>query len=164
MKYLFYIAIYILVQLMIVVAFASDRIELLGPGQTFSVMSTGGTDRFYYTQQIGLKKTNITNNVYNSLSLTYANQVYGLIGGTGIQMMHMLNTGIIYGFFVQNNNDLRAAGIAPDSMTDGSNAIVPIFGLEINAHFDTTDNTFIGWNNIISPLMVRSSLSFGLRY
>lgn len=159
---------------------ADENWEFIGPGITYHVIDNGaapyfdhklsGDGRLIFTPMVGLKKTHIDpTNTYNSFTIfTAANsigsQVYGAVGGTGIRFFRILYGGFAYGAYVQNNNDFKAMGITPFSINDGVNAIVPIFGLEINAHFPIGDTLFIGFNNLLTPIITNHNLSIGLQY
>lgn len=158
---------------------ATESLELIGPGVTWHVIDIDGASALYnhklsndgrliYTPQIGLRKTHTeADGLYNSFTLFAAQNsigspIYGGMGGTGIELFKMFQAGFIGGLYVQNNNDFEAKGITPFSMTGGSNAIVPLLGLEMNFKIKLSDKMFLGFNNILTPIITNHNLSFGV--
>lgn len=159
---------------------ADDTLELIGPGATWHVIDGGASylydnkissdGRLLYTPEIGIRKTHIdAETLYNSFTLFRANNsigspVYGGLGGTGVQFFHMFQAGFIFGGYIQNDEDYRYMGIVPFSVTGGSNAFVPLVGLEMNFKVDLSKKFFLGINNIITPVITNSNLSLGYKY
>lgn len=157
----------------------ADSLELIGPGLTWHVVD-GNADYLYnhkvssdgrliYTPQIGLRYTHNDELFYESLSAFTAQNsigspIYGGIGALGISFSKYINTGIILGGYVQNNEDFRALNITPFSLTGGENAFVPLLGFEFNLKFYLTDRTFLGLNNMVTPIITNHNLSFGVYY
>lgn len=162
------------------IACASDTIELVGPGLTMHVIDGGVSDKYVnkissngrliLTPQIGIRKTNVDKwGTYNSLALFAARNsigspIYGGFGATGAEFFKFFDAGLVYGFYIQNDEDFRARGIEPFSMWGNTNAAVPLFGIELNVKIRIEDNVFIGFNNIITPILTNTSLSLGLTY
>ena len=159
---------------------AYDTLELLGPGITWHVIDGGVSNlyshqlshdgRLIYTPLIGLKKTHISpDGTYHSFALFTADNsigspIYGFMGGVGVEFFKMMQAGFVGGGYIQNNEDFYAQGIVPYSMFGDTNAFVPLLGLEINFKFYTSDTVFVGFNNIITPIITNHSISVGLRF
>ena len=159
---------------------AKESVELIGPGITWHVIDNGAAPyfsnklsndgRLIYTPQIGLRKIHTDREfVYNSCAVfmgsnSIGSPIYGFVGSTGVELLRILHVGIAIGTYIQNNNDFNAKGIEPFSMTGGTNALVPILGFEINTQIPVTDKLFIGFNNLITPVITNHNLSFGLEY
>jgi hypothetical protein len=175
MKYLF-----IFLSLLSIQSFASDSLELLGPGVTWHVIDDGASGlyshklssdgRLVYTPMIGIRKTSISDqNVYNSLSLFTAQNsigspIYGGMGATGLQLFGVFDAGFVFGGYIQNNQDFQRLGIVPFSATGGENAFVPLMGLEFNVKIKLDKNAFLGINNTITPIITNHNISFGINY
>lgn len=157
----------------------TDSIELLSPGLTYHVTDGGASHlysnqisqdgRLIYTPLIGLKKTRMYDEIYHSLSLFHANNsigspIWGGTGATGVQIFDFINLGLVYGGYIQNNEDYRAKGIVPFSMTGNTNAFVPLFGVEANMHWELSQKVFLGFNNTLTPIITNHNLSLGLNY
>lgn len=159
---------------------ALDQLELVGPGLTWHVIDNGAAPyfdhkissdgRLIYTPMIGLKKIHVDQyGMYHSLTVFRASNsigspIWGGIGSTGAAFFRMLYAGFAFGGYIQNNNDFKAMGLVPFSLNDGANAFVPILGLEINGKFLVSDNVYIGFNNLISPIITNHTLSVGVNY
>ena len=161
-------------------AFAKESIELIGPGVTWHVLDNGAAPyfsnklssdgRLIYTPQVGFRKIHTDNQfVYSSFaafmgSNSIGSPIYGFVGSTGVELLRILHIGIAIGTYIQNNNDFNAKGLEPFSMTSGTNALVPILGFEINTQIPISDRMFIGFNNLITPVITNHNLSIGLGY
>lgn len=161
-------------------SFAENSWELMGPGVTYHVLDFGTSNlyshklsddgRLIYTPTIGLKKTFIDKDyMYHSLAAFHSENsigspVWGVMGGVGVHMFDFFNLGLAYGGYVQNNNDFANTGIKPYSLAGNTNAFVPLFGFEANFRFDTSDVMFLGFNNLVTPVITNHSLSLGWRY
>ncbi len=168
-----------LVFMMVSYANAKDTLELVGPGITWHVIDGGASSqynhklssdgRLIYTPQIGIKKTRIEAMQYNSFAIFTAQNsigspIVGAMGATGIELFNMFQVGFVLGGYVQNNNDFKAMGITPFSIMDGPNALVPIMGIDLNFKYKISDLLFVGFNNILTPVITNSNLSIGLEY
>lgn len=158
---------------------ASDSVELIGPGLTYHVID-GGASQFYdhkvsqdgrliFTPTIGLKKTHVKDSVYHSLSLFHANNsigspIWGGIGATGAEIFDIFHFGLVYGGYIQNNEDFKAINIKPFSMAGNTNAFVPLLGVEMNIYFNLSNSMFLGLNNTITSIITNHNLSLGLNY
>lgn len=160
---------------------AANTVELVGPGLTWHVTDGSGASQMYnhpvspdgrllFTPMVGLKQTNLdSSGIYNSMALFTAQNsigkpVYGGLLGTGVNIYKSLNAGVVVGGYVQNNQDFKYLGVTPFSMTDGVNAFVPLLGFEVNFKIHTSEKTFIGISNIVTPVITNHSLSFGVYY
>lgn len=160
---------------------ASDTLELVGPGLTMHVIDNDGVSakysnkisdngRLIYTPQLGLRRTHVDKfGTYDSLVVFAARNsigspIYGGFGATGAEFFHFFDAGLIYGGYIQNNNDFRAQGIEPFSMTGNTNAFVPLLGIELNVKFSLDNNVFLGLNNLITPIITNSNLSVGYKF
>jgi hypothetical protein len=172
-KYLFALLLSISVQ-------ANDSIEFIGSGITWHVIDTGTSNRYsnqisrdgrlINTPQFGLRKIHVDKDfMYHSLTLfTAANSIgspiYGGIGAIGAEFFGFFHAGLTIGGYVQNNNDFAAHGIVPFSLTPGTNAIVPILGVEMNVQVVFDEGIFVGLNNLITPIITNHCLSLGVKY
>ncbi len=160
--------------------FAKDTLELMGPGLTYHLMDGGASylysskysedGRWIYTPSIGLRKMHVDKeSVYMSFTAFRSNNsigspIWGAIGGTGVQIFSHINLGLAYGGYIQNNEDFRYKNITPFSATGGVNAFVPLLGFNVDFQIPLSDKTFIGFNNLITPVITNHTLSVGLEY
>lgn len=88
--------------------------------------------------------------------------ITGITYSVGIGFEY-LNLGLINGFYMQNDHDFEAKGIQPYSLNGGSNAIVPIIGLECNFKIPLKKDLFFGFNNILTPVITTHNISLGFK-
>jgi len=171
-KYIF------LIIMMAITARAENSLELVGPGVTFHVIDGGVSNlysnklsndgRLIYTAQLGLRYVSSEDFGYSSIGIFRAlnsvgSPITGAIYGYGISMTN-LNVGFVAGGYIQNNNDFYARGIQPFTLFGGTNALVPLVGFEINMKIPISKRTFIGFNNILSPVITNHNMSIGIKY
>lgn len=156
---------------------ASDKsLELVLGGVTFHVMGDDDVSSLYSnklsnngrliaTPTLGVRYTRSPDVTYESAAIfigtnSVGERIYGATASYGLKLEN-LELGLIGGGYIQNNNDFYAKGIIPYSLTDGTNALVPIFGIELNYRIRLGESTFLGINNILSPVITNHNLSLG---
>lgn len=169
-KYIF------LIIMMACAARADQTLELVGPGVTFHVVDGGVSNlyanklsadgRLIYTANLGIRYVDEADFGYSSFAIFRAlnsvgSPITGALYGYGISTLN-LNVGLVAGGYVQNNEEFHARGIQPFTLFGDTNAFVPIVGFEINVKIPVSKRIFIGFNNILSPVITNHNLSIGI--
>lgn len=160
------------------IASAEYSLELIGGGLTYHVIDNGAASQFsnklsndgrlIYSPTIGLKILNRPGDYsYKSAAIfrglnSVGSPMTGGILATGLAI-GPFNLGFVIGGYVQNNEDFRARGIQPYSVFGNTNAFVPIAGVEGNVRIPLGEKTYLGINNILTPIITNHSLSLGYR-
>lgn len=92
-----------------------------------------------------------------------ADHIYGGTASLGYSWQHIRLGGIIGGY-IQDDTAFTARNIEPFSIIGNRNALVPIIGAELIFMFKVTDTSFIKVNNLISPILMNTSIGYGVRY
>jgi hypothetical protein len=70
--------------------------------------------------------------------------------------------GVVGGGYVQNNKTFESAGVIPPSIAEfGDTGLVPIIGGEANYRINLWGNSYLKWNNLLTPMLYNMSLSIG---
>ncbi len=75
-----------------------------------------------------------------------------------------LDVGFIIGGYVQNDYDFIKSNVMPFSITPGSNAVVPLIGIELNPKIPLGESFYIKIINILTPLVTNHTLAFGINF
>ncbi len=156
-----------------------SSIELIGGGLTYHVFDAGGGN--YYSYKVSSDGRLISNPVFGigytmvDAELSYTsirifrgmNSVAQPINGGILALGHAsrhIEFGLVAGGYVQNNNDFAGTGVVPYSVGQGSNAFVPIIGVELNWKIIFSETIFIRFINVITPILTNHTASLGFDF
>ena len=162
----------IFIILLICPAVFADNTELIVGGLTYHMfLDPDITENF--SNKVGFQGALIANPIVG-LGYTYVDEetkLYdsyrGFIGQNSIgqpmiggmyfygKQLKGIDLGMGIGAYIQDDSQFKKRGI------DVGSNIIPIYGFEINPKIMLDNKKFIKFNNLISPLLIISTLSFG---
>lgn len=175
----------ILVLILALNAFAEQSsFEIIGGGITYHIMDQGGAQ--YYTQKISndgrlifnptlgfgivhkIETPEYVTDQYASLKVfTGANSVgkpmNGVIMGYGWKYGPLYFGPVLGGYF-QDDKEFEDQGVIPFRLFEVNHVgFVPILGAELDMKFNINKDCYLKLNNLISPIVTNTSLSFGFQ-
>lgn len=118
---------------------------------------------------ISLRFTNADEDCYDSFTLfggqnSVGSSMGGVMGGTGFYLNKNIQTGLVYGGYLQDVTEFNRRGMASSFFDNGRIGFVPVLGGEINFKVKVSDRVFIKQNNTISPFVTNHSISVGVEF
>lgn len=158
-------------------SFADTDFEVLGGGITYHVIDPGSNDahfahiisndnRLIANPMFGLTLGEHDDRIFQSGTIfggenSIGNSMFGGIYERGYQVGNW-QLGLAVGAYEQNDNQYREKGIEPFRLTEvNGTGIVPVLGAAINYKINFSEQFYIKLNNVISPVITNSTISFG---
>lgn len=155
---------------------STSSFEAIGGSITYHVIDNTGSSqyqnklssdgRLIFNDLLGIRYISQDSYTYWSTSaFTGSNSIDSYITGAILSYgltNRNLYIGTVLGGYVQDDDAFRNHGIDPYRMTEfGNTGLVPIIGIEINYKIDFTSKYYLKINNILSPVILNTSLSLG---
>jgi hypothetical protein len=153
-------------------------IEFLAGGLTYHVIDSGSSSynankvssdgRLISNPEFGIVLTQQFSYLYQSGAVFGGQNPVGQpMGGALYQFGYAIDNlqiGAAAGAYLQDDNAFRNAGVEPFRMFEvGSIGVVPVLGLALNYNIPLSEKTYLKINNVITPIITNSSLSFGVK-
>ena len=163
--------------LLLLVSQASADVEVMGGGLTYHLMNPSNVSNSYSNKvlndgrlianpMLGLTLVNDNGHTFSSYTGFTGEDSVGssMLGGlyeTGYDV-GPIQLGIALGVYAQDDSEFVSKGVNPyQAVQIGNIGLVPIGGAAMNCKVPLTDSTYLKVNNLISPIITNTSLSYG---
>lgn len=159
---------------------ADQSFELMGGGLTYHLMTSSDIAQHFSNKLspdgrlidnplIGINYTMRDKDFFTSfIFFTGQNSFNEAMNGVVIELgdeVDNFQIGWALGFYGENIPDWGAIGSAPFYFAEiGNTGFVPVFGVALNYKIPFNKVTFLKVSNVISPILINSSLSFGWNF
>jgi hypothetical protein len=159
---------------------AGDKIEIMFGGITYHPMASPDITKYYQNKispdgslisnfMTGVQIVSETKNSYDSFAFFVGqNSVAEPMGGFKLStgaIMDDFYIGPFVGAYFQDNATYLKDGVHPFSIFKiYDNSVIPIVGMEVDYKIVLKRHKYIKLNNIISPGLTNSSLSYGMSF
>ena len=157
---------------------SADSMEIIGGSLTYHIIGDNfenfsnklsSNGRLIDNPLYGIQYTIENGAYYESLALfsgdnSVGTQILGVKAAKGIKIGNIY-FGLAFGAYEQDNTEFSNRGIVPFQVGKiGTTGIVPIFGGEVNYKIELGKDIFVKINNVISPILINTTLSLGMSF
>lgn len=146
---------------------------VLGPNDPQAAFQTkiGDGGKLIYNPLYGIRTVTENDSRYYSFAgfagdNSIGEPMYGGMASAGIKVLDQhLYLGGVFGTYGQSDSSYLQSGDIPFKWgMIGDTDIVPIVGIEANVKINLSDSTYLKLNNLVTPILTNTSLSFGIHF